>query len=163
MGRGSASGSGSWNGGMDWGMESFAAVVKVARLGHVEFGPNSGIAKIGTGIETSTGEKGAGFTEAPLSKSTALSNTTAISPKPKYYTPIFPSSHPGTFTANRKEVLIGQAWRQISTWDAEECLRPEGSGIEVGDGEEWVRMDGEERLWCGRCGVGWGLEGWVRV
>ncbi|KAH8667998.1 hypothetical protein BGZ60DRAFT_431294 [Tricladium varicosporioides] len=53
-------------------------------------------------------------------------------------------------------------WRQISKHEAEDCIRPLGSGIMVGDGEDWKGLGEKEELWCPSHRIWWGVEGWVR-
>ena len=69
------------------------------------------------------------------------------------------------FVTNRKEKLLdgGGQWLRISPLDAEDCIRPEGSGIVIGNGENWERLNGEDRMWCDQHQCFWKLEAWAQV
>lgn len=64
--------------------------------------------------------------------------------------------------ADRERIMWGNTerlfwvrWSQISEKEADECLRPEGCGIEIGDGEKWEELSGVETLWCDDHSILW--------
>ncbi|KAH7419351.1 hypothetical protein BKA64DRAFT_751813, partial [Cadophora sp. MPI-SDFR-AT-0126] len=83
-------------------------------------------------------------------------NTGTSHPSPRYFVPHEPLS---LNPANR---LFSPGFREIATREAMESLRFPGSGIEIGDGEEWRELEEVERLWYWDHGVGFELRVWVR-
>jgi hypothetical protein len=67
-----------------------------------------------------------------------------------------------TIQRGGREYLHGQIWREIPEHQADSCLRPPGSGVEIGDGEQWMELTGIEMLWCENHKVFWELRAWVR-
>jgi hypothetical protein len=51
--------------------------------------------------------------------------------------------------------------KEISKAEADESLRPPGSGIGIGFGETWTALEGIEKLWCDRHGASFELRVWV--
>lgn len=52
---------------------------------------------------------------------------------------------------------------EVTKWEAEISLKMRGSGAEnIGDGETWNQMQGEERFFCEGCGVWVAFKAWVR-
>ena len=66
-------------------------------------------------------------------------------------------------TDNERAQLVTSNWLAITHFDAEDCIRPEGSGIMIGNGEDWEKLDGYEKLWCDghKCFVR--LDAWIQV
>lgn len=62
-----------------------------------------------------------------------------------------------------KQELLFTAWKEITEFDAHSSIKPEGSRISVGDGEDWMKLEGGESFWCEGHGVRWEVNGWVRT
>ena len=54
------------------------------------------------------------------------------------------------FVINKEKKLIGGkgSWLQISNINAEDCIRPEGCGIMIGNREDWDCLDREDGMRC---------------
>jgi len=61
-----------------------------------------------------------------------------------------------------KEPLFWVLWKEISEGEADWCIKPEGSGHNIGDGERWALLTDKETLWCDRHRVFWELKAWIR-
>jgi hypothetical protein len=61
-----------------------------------------------------------------------------------------------------REILKGKQWKEIAKEEADESLRPPGSGIEIGDGETWIELDGTEKLWCETHRAFFELRVWIK-
>jgi hypothetical protein len=82
---------------------------------------------------------------------------------PEYFVPFGDYGREDIFVVGDQEPLTRQRWKRIKKADAEECLRLPGSGIEIGDGEEWKQLEGAEELWCKTHRVFWEMKVWVRL
>ncbi|KAH6680198.1 hypothetical protein B0J14DRAFT_557566 [Halenospora varia] len=116
-------------------------------------------------LPVSTGS-GLGISPAGYFSSGSPLGQSSLSPRSSQVSSLFaPNSPPQTSQTRRFWVLVqgsGGKWREISRHEAEDCIRPLGSGIMVGDGEDWKGLEGKEELWCPRHRTWWGVEGWVR-
>lgn len=78
----------------------------------------------------------------------------------RYFVPIENSRettilHPG-------QKILGKSWKEIRERDAMESLRLHGTGIMIGDGENWRELKDVERMSCKRHGAEFEIRVWVK-
>ncbi len=77
-----------------------------------------------------------------------------------YFVPLEKVDRPTVL--DQGSLVKGRAYREITTHVAQESLRPPGSGIMIGDGENWRLLNGMEKLWCEDHRIWFELRVWVR-
>ena len=80
----------------------------------------------------------------------------------QYYAP-YGSDDRDRIILGNNEKLFGVVWNEVSKDDAEWCIKPEGSGFDIGDGESWKELSGAEKLWCEQHRIFWELKAFVRL
>jgi hypothetical protein len=88
------------------------------------------------------------------------SHTSEVSKQ--YYVP-YGSGERDRIILGNNEKLFGILWKEVSQADAEWCIKPEGSGFDIGDGERWKELSGAEKLWCEQHRVFWEFKAFVRL
>jgi hypothetical protein len=79
--------------------------------------------------------------------------------KERYFSPV----HEVGNGLEKKEKVLGNRYKELDKAEAESALRFPGSEIVIGDGEDWERLDGMEKLWCESHKVGWEFRVWIRT
>ncbi|KAG9232153.1 hypothetical protein BJ875DRAFT_94001 [Amylocarpus encephaloides] len=95
---------------------------------------------------------------ATISQSSPFS---CVTESTEYFAPI-EDNNSDTILAPRIS-MQNKKWRQLREDEALECLRLPGSQIVIGDGEDWAKLKGVEKLWCDKHGLFFEMRAWYRA
>lgn len=108
-----------------------------------------------------------GFTDISLtscssfgSPSRSRSNSLQQVKTARYFVPIENSREATILNPDQK--LMGKSWKEIGEKDAMESLKLPGTGIIIGDGQNWRELEGVEWMSCKRHEVEFEVRAWVK-
>jgi len=79
----------------------------------------------------------------------------------RYFVPFGDDKGEGYKEGGEESLFI--KWKEITTWDALESIRPTALAVFFGDGEDWEELKGKECFWCDGHKVIWEVKCWVRI